>query len=164
METTIFRTIKGSQMEQLFEAEHPDISIKYYSAINVLESEYSNNKKYKFEILIRHGEGTNADELFDKAFCKLFPTKIKRMRIFIYSINESKRSNKTGSTYVKANVYEIKNNLPKLIDMIEWSTGSFKGEQSAVMNHLGNIGVLPKKYAEKYYYDFKDRNFNILAV
>ena len=86
METTIYRTIKGSQMEQLFETELTDISIRFYKATDLHNNEYSNNKKYKFEIVIRYNEeGTNADDLFDKEFCKLFPTKIKRMRIFIYT-------------------------------------------------------------------------------
>ena len=65
---------------------------------------------------------------------------------------------------VRANIYEIKKNQPELVDMVEWNTQSFKGEQSAVMNHLGRTGILPKKYADKYYYEFKERNFIILAV
>jgi hypothetical protein len=159
METTIFRTIKGSQMEQLFEADK-DYSIRFYKATDVLDSGYSKSKKYKFEITIRHAEGTNADDLFDKAFCKLFPTKIKRMRTFIYSISERK----DGNSRITANVYEIKKNLPKFVGEVKWNTASFRGEDHTVMNFLGKTGILPKKYAEGYIYNFKEKTFNILAV
>ena len=49
METTIFRTIKGSQMEELFEALRSDVSIRFYKAMNLHNNEYSHEKKYKFE-------------------------------------------------------------------------------------------------------------------
>lgn len=74
METTIIKTIKGAQMEQLFDTQHEKMNIKYYNAKNVKDADYLSTKKYKFEILIRHGEEENANELFDEAFCKMFPT------------------------------------------------------------------------------------------
>lgn len=66
METTIYRTIKGARMEMLFEAQHKNINIKHYEAQGVSEEDYSSDKKYKFEILIRHGEETDAEKLFDE--------------------------------------------------------------------------------------------------
>jgi len=66
METTIFRTIKGAQMEKLFDAQHKNINIKHYEAQGVSEKDYSSAKKYRFEIRVRHGEETDAGKLFDE--------------------------------------------------------------------------------------------------
>ena len=65
METTFIKTVKGSVMEELFDSCSLFI-VKYYTAVNEMEN-FNPNKKYKYEITIRHGEGTDAKELFSKA-------------------------------------------------------------------------------------------------
>ena len=69
METTIFKTVKGKVMEEIF--NNPDAyncNVRYYKALNLLnDDEWNENKKYKFEIIIRHPEEENAEELFEKA-------------------------------------------------------------------------------------------------
>jgi hypothetical protein len=88
METTIFKTIKGLRMEMLFDAQLENINIKSYNAINISDKDYSCKETYKFEIRIRHAEGTIASDEFDKALCKMFPTKKERLpkkKIFLVS-------------------------------------------------------------------------------
>jgi hypothetical protein len=77
MRTTIKRTLQGFQMEKMFDTEHDKISIRYYNAC-CTENNYNNTERYKFEILIQHAEKTDGVKLFDDAFNKLFPSKIKR--------------------------------------------------------------------------------------
>jgi hypothetical protein len=65
METTIHRTIKGSEMEAIF-YHYNDVNIRSYEAIGIPNSEYDKTRKYKFEIRVRHNEGTDANIIFDK--------------------------------------------------------------------------------------------------
>jgi hypothetical protein len=70
MESTIYRTVLGSEIEKMFDARN-DINIRFYQT-DVPNSDYSPHEKYKFQILIRHSENTNANELFDKVYCEMF--------------------------------------------------------------------------------------------
>ena len=73
METTIYRTIKGSEMEKMFDTTFDELSIRYYNATDLIDSDvYDNRLNYKFEIKIRHGEGTKASKIFDVEYDKLF--------------------------------------------------------------------------------------------
>lgn len=65
METTINKTVKGSTMEQMFD-NSTNFSVKYFKNMNLkAEDEWNPNKKYKYKILIRHDENTNAIELLE---------------------------------------------------------------------------------------------------
>ena len=70
------------------------------------------------------------------------------MKQFIFTIAESKWSRASGSSKVTANIYQIKKNKPEQVGSVEWNTGSFKGETSAVMNKLAELGKIPKTYKE----------------
>ncbi len=83
------------------------------------------------------------------------------MRQFIYT-TESKKVQRTGSSKVTAQVYEIENNKPKHIGEVVWNTGSFKGEQSTVMNFLQDQKVL--NIEGSYYSDVKNKQFEITLV
>ena len=73
METTIYRTIKGSEMEKMFDTTFDEFSIRYYNATDLIDSDvYDNRLNYKFEIKIRHDEGTKASKIFDVEYDKLF--------------------------------------------------------------------------------------------
>ena len=79
METTLIKQVKGSTMEQIF--DNPDnVNVKHYKALSLHdENMYDGAKVYKYEILIRHAEGTNARELFESAL-KLIKEKTKEMK------------------------------------------------------------------------------------
>lgn len=64
METTLFKKVKGSTMEKLFEHSEK-MSIRYFSATDLKEeSEYDPDKYYTYEVKIRHAEESDANELF----------------------------------------------------------------------------------------------------
>ena len=72
MNTTIYRTIKGSEIEKMFDSSFDEFSIRYYNATDLYDSDiYDNNNKYKFEIKIRHDEGTIANMIFDKEYMEI---------------------------------------------------------------------------------------------
>lgn len=164
METTIYRTIKGSQMEALFDAQHKDINIKYYNS-GVSETDYVKSQKYKFEIKIRHGEGTDANELFDKAFCKLFPTKKPRLskkRIFLVS-TELGRQRGRISFYIA----EIMPNKGlRLIDnFYTCSAQSHRGIESEAVQCLVNNKELPiTAINAQHYRDGRVKNYCLIIV
>jgi len=66
METTIFKTVKGSTMEAIFDNSET-ANIKYFKAIAAHDSGYDPEEKYKYEITIRHPENTDANVLFEEA-------------------------------------------------------------------------------------------------
>jgi hypothetical protein len=71
METTIIKTVKGATMEQLFN-DDANCNIRYYKALNLKnEKDYNPEEKYRFEILIRHTEETEAEKLFQNAIIKI---------------------------------------------------------------------------------------------
>lgn len=57
-------------MADIFEASHEDFSIRYYNPLNLREGKYSPSNKYRYEIVIRHTEGTDANKLFEEAIKK----------------------------------------------------------------------------------------------
>ena len=66
METTIYKTVKGKTIESIFE-ECKSFSIRFFKALNLKnESDYQEEKKYKYEIKIRHAENTDANVLFEE--------------------------------------------------------------------------------------------------
>jgi len=66
METTIFKTVKGATMEAIFDNSEA-ANVKYFKAIAAHDSGYNPEEKYKYEITIRHPEGTDANVLFEEA-------------------------------------------------------------------------------------------------
>jgi len=65
METTIKKTVKGETMEAIFDNDL--LNIRHFSAPNITEENYNPKCKYKYEITIRHAEGTDANVLFEEA-------------------------------------------------------------------------------------------------
>jgi hypothetical protein len=74
MTTTIFKTIEGFKMAAMFEANHPDMSIRYFYT-DVEETEFKDANSYRYRIVIRHNENTDAEKLFDDNLLKLYPKK-----------------------------------------------------------------------------------------
>ena len=67
METTIKKTVRGATMEAIFD-KCETFSIRQFKAINLeSESDYNPQSNYKYEILIRHAEDTDANVLFEEA-------------------------------------------------------------------------------------------------
>jgi hypothetical protein len=66
METTISKTVKGATMESLFD-NCELFSIRYFNSNEITEDEYNPENRYKYEIRIRHAEGTDANVLFEEA-------------------------------------------------------------------------------------------------
>ena len=70
METTITIQMKGAHMEKMLDANHANISIIYFEALNDV-SEYDSESTYDYSIKIRHAEDSDAKELFVKAYAML---------------------------------------------------------------------------------------------
>jgi hypothetical protein len=66
METTITKTVKGETMEAIFDNSET-ANVKYFKAIAPHDSGYNPEEKYKYEITIRHPEGTDANVIFEEA-------------------------------------------------------------------------------------------------
>ena len=67
METTFKRTVKGAIMESIFDSCNL-FSVKYYQNLTLKKDEDFNEEKlYKYELRIRHSEGTDAKVLFTQA-------------------------------------------------------------------------------------------------
>lgn len=67
METRIKKTVRGATMEAIFD-KCETFSIKQYKALNLeSESDYNPQSNYKYEILMRHAEDTDANVLFEEA-------------------------------------------------------------------------------------------------
>lgn len=64
METTIRRKVKAKVLEEIFD-NCTSFSVRYFNASNFIESEYSPENIYSYEIKIRHAEEANARKLFD---------------------------------------------------------------------------------------------------
>lgn len=71
METTIFRKVKGSDMETIFEHKSHLVNVKHYEGMNIHDDKYTPSKSYKFRILIRHAEDADAELLFTNALNSL---------------------------------------------------------------------------------------------
>lgn len=68
METTINKTVKGKDMNTIFETCE-DFSVRFYDAGAI--DNYNEETKYIYEITIRHAEGTDANKLFDTELNKI---------------------------------------------------------------------------------------------
>ena len=87
METVIFRTIKGSEMEHLFNTQYESVNIRHYHALGDI-TKYVAKETYKFRIVIRHADDESADELFDAALNYSRHTKLRKKtkkQIFLIS-------------------------------------------------------------------------------
>jgi len=71
METTIFKNVKGSTMVDIFNFSK-ECNVRYYKALNLTDiQDYSDKKVYKFEINVRHPEGTDANIIFHEAISEI---------------------------------------------------------------------------------------------
>lgn len=62
------------------------------------------------------------------------------MKTFIYVVSDLK-----GRSHNRvASIYRVKNNVPECVGSVEWSTASFKGEDSCVASALVKSGLVPK--------------------
>ena len=53
-------------MENIFDGENMPFYVKYYNNLDLKNGKrFDEEKEYKYEISIRHPEGTDAEELFD---------------------------------------------------------------------------------------------------
>jgi len=166
METTIFKTIKAAQIELMFNTCFDNFTIKHYKTNDVpTELSILENEKYKFEIKIRHNENTNANDLFDRNFCKLFPTKLKKLpkkRLFLCS-TEIGRVKGRISFYI-AEI--IPNEGLRLIDNdYTCLTSSHKGLESEAVQALVNKNELPITAINKdHYRDGRVKNYSLIMV
>lgn len=64
------------------------------------------------------------------------------MKTYIYTTE--KRHTRELNRYCR--IYRVKNNVPQYIGEVEFSTGSYRGEDSEVFNKLIEIGQIPKSY------------------
>ena len=67
METTIYKALKGADMEAIFEKCSHIVNVRHYEAVNVSYERYLKNLRYKFAIKIRHNEGQDPNQLFEMA-------------------------------------------------------------------------------------------------
>jgi len=71
METYIKKKLEGRVMEALFN-DSSIVNIKYFRALNLDdESQYDQNKKYLYEIKIRHSEDSDPKILLNAAIADL---------------------------------------------------------------------------------------------
>lgn len=65
METTITKTVKGSTMKAIF---NNNLSVIYFEAIDLKDQkDWNPETRYKYKIVIRHAENTDANVLFEEA-------------------------------------------------------------------------------------------------
>lgn len=72
------------------------------------------------------------------------------MKHFIFT-KQSSKTGRNGGRTLTFSVHQIVNNELEYCGEFKESSGSYKGDQSAVMNHLGKTGKIDAKYAEGYY-------------
>lgn len=165
METTIKRQLKGVQMEQLFDAQHEQFMIKFYNAQGIKNDEqYNRSKVYNFEIIIRHADNENAEQLFDDAKNKMFPKRKARepkKRIFFVSTEKSREKGKIS--YYIAEI--IQNKGLKLIDNdFKVSKQSHRGQFTEAVHRLVELKIIPNCIDKAGYIDHKKKNFTIITV
>lgn len=85
------------------------------------------------------------------------------MKTFIYT-TQSNYNRRTGSSAVTAQVYRVVKNKPKHVLEVKWNTGSFKGEDSAIMNKLAEAEIIHLRYKQGYYYDWPGKDFDIIGI
>lgn len=128
METTIKKTVKGATMEALFENSEA-LNVKHFSALDLEnEADYNPDSAYKYEILIRHPEGTDANVLFEEARFKKENMK-PSLRLGI--------ANSRGRKPVITALKRSYNNLSDL--QIEINPCEGKGELKKALSILLNI-------------------------
>jgi hypothetical protein len=132
METTIYKTVKGSVLEELYN-HCTTFSIRYYNTVaQISEDNYVSTRRYKFEIKIRHAEGTDANELFEAA--------INTESVFIRNV-DMKMLKKQKAELVRLQFYPKKYNLSqKQVTAIVGITNLLDSIQDAVKKRLTDEG------------------------
>lgn len=69
METTFKKKVKGVVMENIFDNSGSELfMVKYYANLTIKDDEeFIEDKSYRYEITLRHPEGTDAITLFNNA-------------------------------------------------------------------------------------------------
>ena len=73
------------------------------------------------------------------------------MRKFVFYISSEKSQRNLPSTIREMIVYKISKNSLLSCGNVIINTGSYKGNESEIMNHLSRNGFLPKVYKDGYY-------------
>lgn len=126
METTIFKIVKGADMESLFEKSE-FVNIRHYEAVNVNDERYFKNLRYKFKILIRHPEGTDAQLIFETALNAMKKSTVNDVMKRQY-ISQTRQC-------IKAEMKNIENDLLYKLDKAAKS-GAIPEEWAKDGNHL----------------------------
>jgi hypothetical protein len=84
METTLFKTVKGSTMENLFNSSSL-LNIRHYRPVSdmVTDANYNQDDRYAYEIVVRHPEESNAETLFQKAITIFEPVTTKNYLVSV---------------------------------------------------------------------------------
>lgn len=78
-----------------------------------------------------------------------------------FATKTSGKVRRMGTYTLTFSVYQITKNLPVYIGTVEASSGSYKGDESCVMNYIANTGLIPAKYKEGYYRDMAKKDFTL---
>ena len=103
----------------------------------------------------RREENDKSDRIFNDSLKFKFP----KLRRFYFS-TESRRA--SYGTNVTATVYEQTDTGMKELGQTKWNTGSFKGEESTVLDFLKNKEIVPKGMFPSGYYSWSEaEKYNI---
>ena len=70
METTFTKKVKGGIIETIFDNSTEDFSIRFFNCLESVEN-WDENKTYKYKIIIRHSENTDARKLLSEEIKRL---------------------------------------------------------------------------------------------
>ncbi len=67
-----------------------------------------------------------------------------RTRSYIFSTHKT-RDKERGCINVRAKVYRIVSNQPKIVSIVLWDTHSYSGDKSEVFAHLQRVGEIASR-------------------
>ena len=161
METRIIKTLKGSTMEKIFNNSNV-LSVRHFEAPDMDESKYNPDAKYKYNIVVRHAEDTDAKELFQSEINRIEKQKEPKKKTFLVS-TEIGRVKGRISFYV-AEI--VPNKGLRLIDNdYTCSAISNKGIESEAVQALVSKKELPiTAITARGYKDARVKNYNLIIV
>ena len=160
METTVTATLKGATMEKIFESSKI-LNVKFFKATDLKEEkDYKASKKYKYEIMVRHGEHQSPVTLLQQAIEEAEGAKKKK--IFL-ALTEKGRQKGKISFYI-AEI--VPNKGLRLIDnYFTCSQQSNRGIDSEAVQCLINRGELPiAARNEAGYRDGRVKNYKLIII
>lgn len=83
------------------------------------------------------------------------------MTNYIYTRTDGKST--MGSRKLHFKIWKLVKNTPVFICECTANSGSYKGDDSRVMNELASIGEIPKKY-KWYYSDYANKKFKLINL